>query len=903
MNTFKVSIILPVYNVADYLPHCLDSLLAQTLEQVEIVAVDDGSTDASASILQTYQKKYPSRLFVYTTANHGVSHARNYGFSKSHGEYVWFVDSDDSIEPAACQLLYTKAVQDNNDLVLFSYYNVNAESGEKTPFPMHHHNQNFSFSAKPYEMSILSPYPWIKLIRRDLFEGLAFPEGIRFEDLPIAYLLAAKARNVGVVDECLYNYRKNIGFLGSLTPATADIKKAVMYLTDNMRSLGLFEKYKTEIDFITIRHFFFRFWKLLTNYEAEKKELKLDLINQLFDYIDRFLPDWQNNHYVKYSLPDHLFHLLYLYGSREEMLRFVNTCDGMTPDQQKAWLKDYKARHQTAYIFSEERMADQERPAKESYLSSSTRILPEYKCIFLESKEGQDIHPLFLTLLSGRFEKGIRVFLSLTAKARPTWQLLIQSHTLDTDCVTLISPDSDDYGIALAQCGTLITDQPLPRYFHKGTRQRHILLCTESLIPLTSDNRLPSRQDLSQWQHTMLTCDLLIFPDKEIQQGYMEQTMTKGLCHTESYFSTDMQELSTYLLKERWTPAASSALTAVSSDSFCQAEGLSEDTQLLFCCPLFAGKDRKQTFHHIRSFTASLYQLDNDLADRQTLYLAPAAGYQIDCSPFRHIRLLPSQYSIADLIPVCDILITDYRSIPDTYNTREHPVLYFLPEEDPYPVSASLEKSLNQASVCTNAPKLICLLQACLHKQASSCNLGSFSFTKAACKDLSKGQRIMWFTGRKISSGLIEEFNNFASQHAEDQVWLAYNALQNPNAEKYLDARFPGSSYLPLRLEPFQSLFWKISSFCITHLGLASIYPTGRLLRMGQQQYSQYCGTSSFDQVFIQATDNLQTIAFCAAAAPTVHCTLKQPGSNASFAQRCQLAFARRLVNKSSSAE
>ena len=105
MNTFKVSIILPVYNVAEYLPHCLDSLLAQTLEQVEIVAVNDGSTDESAAILQTYQEKYSSRLFVYTTTNQGVSHARNYGFSKSHGEYVWFVDSDDSIEPDACRKL------------------------------------------------------------------------------------------------------------------------------------------------------------------------------------------------------------------------------------------------------------------------------------------------------------------------------------------------------------------------------------------------------------------------------------------------------------------------------------------------------------------------------------------------------------------------------------------------------------------------------------------------------------------------------------------------------------------------------------------------------------------------------------------------------------------------------
>ena len=106
MNTPKVSIILPVYNVAEFLPACLNSLLDQTLDQLEIVAVNDGSTDTSAAILQAYQEKYPSKLFVYTTTNHGVSHARNYGFSKSHGEYVWFVDSDDTILENAVEYLH-----------------------------------------------------------------------------------------------------------------------------------------------------------------------------------------------------------------------------------------------------------------------------------------------------------------------------------------------------------------------------------------------------------------------------------------------------------------------------------------------------------------------------------------------------------------------------------------------------------------------------------------------------------------------------------------------------------------------------------------------------------------------------------------------------------------------------
>lgn len=106
MKAFKVSIILPVYNVEKYLPACLESLVNQTLDEVEIVAVNDGSTDGSLAILEQWQERYPGKLFIYTTENHGVSHARNLGFSKSRGEYVWFVDSDDYVETDACWLLY-----------------------------------------------------------------------------------------------------------------------------------------------------------------------------------------------------------------------------------------------------------------------------------------------------------------------------------------------------------------------------------------------------------------------------------------------------------------------------------------------------------------------------------------------------------------------------------------------------------------------------------------------------------------------------------------------------------------------------------------------------------------------------------------------------------------------------
>ena len=94
MTACKVSIIVPVYNTSEYLKNCIDSLLAQTLSEIEIIAVNDGSTDNSFQILKEYQALHPNKVYVYNTENKGVSHARNFGVTKSSGQYLWFVDSD-----------------------------------------------------------------------------------------------------------------------------------------------------------------------------------------------------------------------------------------------------------------------------------------------------------------------------------------------------------------------------------------------------------------------------------------------------------------------------------------------------------------------------------------------------------------------------------------------------------------------------------------------------------------------------------------------------------------------------------------------------------------------------------------------------------------------------------------
>ena len=241
----------------------------------------------------------------------------------------------------SCRLLYEKAAKDGNDLVLFRFNSVYPDTNEKKPSPCVHYNQNFNIASKPYELANIVLYPWNKLIRRTLFEGIEFPEGIRFEDVPVSFQLCTRARSIGIINLCFYNYIRSIGFYKALTRTTFDICKAYNYVISFMKESGFYQQYYNEITYGAVRHFLFRIRKLLTNYETRKKELKIQFTEALYNFLDHTFPDWQDNKYVRYTMPAPVVKMFYFYSDRQHVLNFINHCDSLPP-QQKNWLKDYR---------------------------------------------------------------------------------------------------------------------------------------------------------------------------------------------------------------------------------------------------------------------------------------------------------------------------------------------------------------------------------------------------------------------------------------------------------------------------------------------------------------------------------------------------------------------------------
>ena len=120
----KVSIVVPVYNVEKYLRKCLNSLVGQTLKEIEIIVVNDGSTDGSQKIIDEFVDNYPGKIKCLIKENGGLSDARNYGMPYCSGEYIGFVDSDDYVDTKMYELLYTNAKANRSDMVTCDYYMV-----------------------------------------------------------------------------------------------------------------------------------------------------------------------------------------------------------------------------------------------------------------------------------------------------------------------------------------------------------------------------------------------------------------------------------------------------------------------------------------------------------------------------------------------------------------------------------------------------------------------------------------------------------------------------------------------------------------------------------------------------------------------------------------------------------
>lgn len=285
----KISIIVPVYNSSDCLRKCLDNFINQSLDDIEFIMVNDGSTDDSEKIILEYQKK-DKRVKLINKKNGGQASARNLGLKEAKGEYISFVDSDDYIDKNLCRDCYKIIKKNKSDILVFDYYITDYEKEEYTKvlkdLPSGEVNDKQFFSA--------GACPWNKIYRKEflLENNFSFPEGIIYEDYCSIIPLIIYKPKVWYVNKAYYYYymsdestmRKK-----EYHSKYEDIFKANEILLNTLKDTS----YKEELEYMVAYHMLYL--GSLNFY----KYGRLDNIDKISDFVRKNFKDWNKNKYVK----------------------------------------------------------------------------------------------------------------------------------------------------------------------------------------------------------------------------------------------------------------------------------------------------------------------------------------------------------------------------------------------------------------------------------------------------------------------------------------------------------------------------------------------------------------------------------------------------------------------------
>lgn len=290
----KVSVIVPVYNVENYLEKCLNSLINQTLKEIEIIVVNDGTLDNSQTIIDEYKCKYSDKITSLKKENGGLSSARNFGLKYATGEFVAFVDSDDYVEPNMFELMYKKAKDYNYDIVCCSHYEVRDDNIEIKKI------SNIEGVEEKNRYLFQSICAWDKLIKRKLIidNNWSFPEGIWYEDFASTPALALFTDKIGYVDEPLYYYLiRNGSIMNQVTynKKMEDIFKSYSCIRKKIQEHPNYEKINYEFEFMCIKHLLHD--ASLRFLQYDNKEAK-DNVNKIVEIIHKDFPNWKKNKYL-----------------------------------------------------------------------------------------------------------------------------------------------------------------------------------------------------------------------------------------------------------------------------------------------------------------------------------------------------------------------------------------------------------------------------------------------------------------------------------------------------------------------------------------------------------------------------------------------------------------------------
>lgn len=280
----KISIIVPVYNSEKYLKRCLDSLVNQTLKDIEIIAINDGSTDNSINILNEYKQL----KIINHLQNKGIGQSRNDALKIATGEYIGFVDSDDYVDLKMFEKYYEYAKKNNLDIVTGYYYKV---IGDNISIFKNHDFEINNYQNNPKLINLIDLGPCNKIFNHNIIKtnNIQFEEKLKFEDVPFVLKNLYHANAVGHIDNAFYYYCvRDKSETTTIDKRTKDIFKILENINTYYKNIN------DELEYLNIREVTMY---LLKQKNQRNKNLRTDFINYGYDFLNKNFLNWKNNKY------------------------------------------------------------------------------------------------------------------------------------------------------------------------------------------------------------------------------------------------------------------------------------------------------------------------------------------------------------------------------------------------------------------------------------------------------------------------------------------------------------------------------------------------------------------------------------------------------------------------------
>lgn len=293
----KISIIVPVYNTEKYLRRCMDALVNQTYPNIEILAIDDGSTDDSPNILKEYLHAYPDKVRVITKKNGGQASARNIGIRKATGDYVGFADSDDYVDTAMFEKMFRLAREKDADMVECSFHYI--EEKESTQKELKPRGRVREYSSQKDMLIDPQVSPWNKLYRKSILleNRVFFPEGLIYEDTSFYIKSIPYLKRTAYLEEPLVYYflRQGSTMNANKSRKVGDIFFVLEDILKFYRENGFDIEYHDELEYFCVKILFCS--SLSRIGRIKDPELEKKFLNKTFSFVKEHFPTYKLNPY------------------------------------------------------------------------------------------------------------------------------------------------------------------------------------------------------------------------------------------------------------------------------------------------------------------------------------------------------------------------------------------------------------------------------------------------------------------------------------------------------------------------------------------------------------------------------------------------------------------------------